>query len=146
MTTKVLFLWFFLKKTRTLMPLRNWYRLNKVQHKFANIQIAFDFSSVLKSRDHSKLRAKKNGHGEWIMLIQTFVLKVINNKRKKIIHHEIIDRIAEQTATAIIQVSKESKLRIHPNLRRPRFSFTYSFKFTCKYFVRLAFYNSYERY
>ena len=80
------------------------------------------------------------------MLIQTFVLKVINNKRKKIIHHEIIDRIAEQTATAIIQVSKESKLRIHPNLRRPRFSFTYSFKFTCKYFVRLAFYNSYERY
>ena len=30
-----------------------------------------------------------------IMLIQTFVLKVINDERKKLTHHEIIDRIAE---------------------------------------------------
>ena len=78
------------------------------------------------------------------MLIQTFVLKVINNERKKLSHHEIIDRIAEQTALVIIQVSKESKLRIHPNLRKPRFSFTYSFKFTYKCFARLALHNSYE--
>ena len=63
------------------------------------------------------------------MLIRTFVLKVINNERKKLTHHEIIDRIAEQTASVIIQVSKESKFRIHPNLPRSRFSFTYSFKF-----------------
>ena len=65
-------------------------------------------------------------------------------KEKKLTHHEIIDRIAEQTALVIIQVSKESKLRIHPNLRKPRFSFTYSFKFTYKCFARLALHNSYE--
>ena len=80
------------------------------------------------------------------MLIPTFVLKVINNERKKLAHHQIIDCIAEQTVSVIIQVSKESKLKIHPNLRRPRFSFTYSFKFTYKYFIRLAFHNSYVRY
>ena len=80
------------------------------------------------------------------MLIQTLVLKVINDERKKLIHHDIIDRIAEQTASVIIQVSKESKLRIHPNLQRPRFSFPYPYKFTYKCFVRLAFHNSYERY
>ena len=80
------------------------------------------------------------------MLIPTFVLKVINNERKKLAHHQIIDCIAEQTVSVIIQVSKESKLKIHPNLRRPRFSFTYSFKFTYKCFVRLVFYNTYERY
>ena len=79
------------------------------------------------------------------MLIRTFVLKVINNERKKLTHHEIIDRIAEQTASLLFQMSKESKLRIHPNLRRPRFSFTYSFKFTYKCFVGLALHNSYER-
>ena len=33
------------------------------------------------------------------MLIRTFVLKVINNERKKLTHHEIIDRTAEQTAS-----------------------------------------------
>ena len=79
------------------------------------------------------------------MLIQTFVLKVINNKRKKLTHPEIINCIAEQTTLVIIQVSKELKLRIHPNLQRPRFSCTYSFKFSCKCFVRLVFHNSYER-
>ena len=80
------------------------------------------------------------------MLIRTFVLKVINNERKKLTHHEIIDRIAEQTASGIIHVSKELKLRIHPKLRRTRFSFTYSFKFTYKCFVRQTFHNSCERY
>ena len=65
-------------------------------------------------------------------------------KEKKLTHHEIIDRIEEQTASMTIQVSKESKLRIHPNLRRPRFSSTYSFKFTYKCFVRLAFHNNFE--
>ena len=78
------------------------------------------------------------------MLIGTFFLKVINNERKKLTHHEIIDCIAEQTSSVIIQVSKESKLRIHRNLRRPSFSFTYLFKFTYKCFVRLAFHNNYE--
>ena len=115
-----------------------------MEHKFANIQIAFDSLLVLILRDHSKWRANKNKHGEGIMLIQTFVLKVINNERKKLTHHEIIDRIAEQTALVIIQVSKESKLRILPNLRKPRFLFTYSFKFTYKCFGRLALRHSYE--
>ena len=58
-------------------------RLNKVEHKFANIQIAFGFLSALKLRDDSKWRAKKNEDGVGIMLIQTFVLKVIKNERKK---------------------------------------------------------------
>ena len=35
--------------------------------------------------------------GVGIMLIRTFVLKVTNNERKKLTHHGIIDRIAEQT-------------------------------------------------
>ena len=79
------------------------------------------------------------------MLIWTFVLKVLNNERKKLTHREINDRIAEQTTSVMIQVSKDSKLRIHPNLGMPRFSFTYSFKFTYKCFVRLIFHNSYEQ-
>ena len=116
-----------------------------MEHKFANVQIAFDFLSILKLMDGSKWRTKKNEHGQGIMLIRTFVLKFINNDRKKLTHHEIINRIAEQTALVTIQVSKESKLRIHPKLRRPCFSFTYSFKFTYKCFARLAFHNIYER-
>ena len=32
--------------------------------------------------DHSKWRENKNENGEGIMLIRTFVLKVINNERK----------------------------------------------------------------
>ena len=67
-------------------------------------------------------------------------------KEKKLIHHEIIDRIALQAASVIIQASNKSKLRIHSNLQRPRFSFTYSLKFTYKCFVRLAFHSSYDRY
>ena len=64
------------------------------------------------------------------MLIRTFVLKVINNERKILNDHEIIDRNAEQIDSVIIQLRKESKLWIHPNLRRQSFSFPYSFKFT----------------
>ena len=71
------------------------------------------------------------------MLIPIFVLKVINNERQKLTHHQIIDRIAEQTASVIIQTSKE--LRIHSNIRRPCFSFTYSFKFTYECCVWIGF-------
>ena len=35
-----------------------------MEHKLANIRIAFDFLSVLKLGHHSKFRAKKNEHGE----------------------------------------------------------------------------------
>ena len=40
----------------------------------------------------------KNKRGYGIMLVRTFVLKVINDERKNLNHHEIIDCIAEQTA------------------------------------------------
>ena len=43
------------------------------------------------------------------MLIRRFVLKVINNERKILTHHKIIDRIAEQIMLVITQVCKESK-------------------------------------
>ena len=69
------------------------------------------------------------------MLIQTSAQKVINNERKTLIHHEIIDRIAEQIESVIIPVCKGSKLWINPNLRQPRFSYTYSFKFTYFYIL-----------
>ena len=39
--------------------------------------------------------------------------------------NEIIDCIAEKIVSVITQVSKETKLYIHPNLWRPNFSFTY---------------------
>ena len=64
--------------------------------------------------------------GRRIILTRTFILKVINNERKILTHHEIIDGIAEE----VVLVCKESKLWIHPNLLRPNFSFTYSSKFT----------------
>ena len=65
-----------------------------------------------------------------IIFIRIFVLKVINNERNILTHHEIIDRMVEQAKSVITQVCKESKLWIHPNLRRPNFSLTFSFKFT----------------
>ena len=37
-----------------------------MEHKFANIQIAFDFLSVRTLRDHSKRRGQKNEHGDGI--------------------------------------------------------------------------------
>ena len=64
------------------------------------------------------------------MLIQKFDLKVINNDRKNLIHHEMIDRDVEQIKSVITQVCKESNLWTHPNSRKPSFSFTYSFKST----------------
>ena len=57
-------------------------------------------------------------------------------KEKKLTHHEIIACIAAQTESVIIQVNKESKLRMNPNLRSPHlhlhthFSCTCSLKFT----------------
>ena len=68
--------------------------------------------------------------GRGIILIRIFVLKLINNERKILTHHEIIDRIAEQIVLVITQLCKESKFWVHQNLRRPSLSFTYSFKFT----------------
>ena len=52
------------------------------------------------------------------MVIRTFVLKVINDERKILTRHDIIDRITEKIVPVITQVCKETKLWIHPNLRR----------------------------
>ena len=41
------------------------------------------------------------------MLIETFVLKVINNDRKSLTDHEIIDRIAEQIELVITQENEK---------------------------------------
>ena len=46
------------------------------------------------------------------MLIQIFVLKVINDGRKILTPHEIVDRIAEQIVLVITQVCKELKFPI----------------------------------
>ena len=45
-----------------------------------------------------------------IRFIRAFILKVINNERKILTDHEIMDRIAEQIESVIIEESKESKL------------------------------------
>ena len=65
------------------------------------------------------------------MLIRVFVLKVINNERKILIHLEIIDHRAKKIESVITQVCKESTLWIYPQLRWPSFSLTFSFKFAC---------------
>ena len=47
------------------------------------------------------MESKQKPTWRGIMLIQKFVLKVINNERKILIHYEIIDRIAEQIESVI---------------------------------------------
>ena len=42
------------------------------------------------------------------MLIRMFIIKVINNERKILTRHEIIDRIAEHIVLVITRVCKES--------------------------------------
>ena len=63
------------------------------------------------------------------MLIKIFVIKIINKETKILTHHEIIDCMAEQIESVITQMYKESKLWIHPNLRRPGFSLTFYITF-----------------
>ena len=52
------------------------------------------------------MESKQKRIWEGIILIRTFVLKVINNERKILTSHEIIDRIAEQIESVITQVGK----------------------------------------
>ena len=55
-----------------------------MEHNFTNIKTAFDILSTLVLKDQSKWRANKNKHVErYIMLIRMFVLKIINNEKKK---------------------------------------------------------------
>ena len=75
--------------------LNHW--LNKVSKSSQIYELHLTFCQYLYLRDHSKWRAKKSEHGEGIMLIWKFVLEVIYHERKKLTHHEIINRIAEQT-------------------------------------------------
>ena len=88
------------------------------------MQTALDFLSTLLLTDHSKSKGSKNEHGE-----RDNGSKSNNNERKISARHEIIDYNAEKMSV-ITQVCKETKLWVHPNLRRPNFSFTYSLKFT----------------
>ena len=69
------------------------------------------------------------------MLTRKLVLKAINNEWKILTDHKIIDRIAKQTESVITQVCKELKFWIHPNLRRPSVSFTYSFNLSSPTFA-----------
>ena len=69
------------------------------------------------------------------MLIRIFVLKVMNNEKNILTHHEINDRMAEKNESVIAQVCKESKLWVHPYLQRPVFSLNFPFKFTYFYIV-----------
>ena len=53
------------------------------------------------------MESKQKRTWEGIMLIRTFVLKVINNESKILTDHEITDRIAGQIEPVITQVCKE---------------------------------------
>ena len=64
------------------------------------------YTDLFTLKDNHKWRTNKNERGKGIMLIRTFVLKVINNERKILTHHEITDRIAEQTDSVITQGRK----------------------------------------
>ena len=92
------------------------------------MQTGLDFlSALVLGLFHMESKHLKRPNVQTSKLIQTFILKVVNNERKILTHHEIVDDIAEQT----LPVCKESKLWIHRNLRRSNFSFTYLSKFTC---------------
>ena len=64
------------------------------------------YTDLFTLKDNPKWRTNKSERGKGIMLIRTFVLKVINNERKILTHHEITDRIAEQTDSVITQGHK----------------------------------------
>ena len=67
------------------------------------------FLSTLALRDQSKWRANKSEHGEkYIMLIRMLVLKIINNERKFLTRHKIIDRIGGQIVLVTTRVCKKS--------------------------------------
>ena len=113
-------------KTKLKKMLNLKHRLNKVEHNFANIQTAYGFLWTLVSNLNAE-QTKMNMETVIILIWRVVVKEEII--WKILIHHEITDDITEQIVSVIIQVCKELKLWIHPNLRRPSFSFTYSFKF-----------------
>ena len=55
--------------------------------------------------------------GRGIMLIRTFAIKVMNNERKILIHHKIIDYIAEEIAQ-IIKIVDSSEVTAARSLIR----------------------------
>ena len=55
--------------------------------------------------------------GRGIMLIRTFPVKVMNNERKILIHHKIIDHIAEEIAQ-IIKIVDSSEVTAARSLIR----------------------------
>ena len=55
--------------------------------------------------------------GRGIMLIRTFAIKVMNNERKILTHHKIIDHIAEEIAQ-IIKIVDSSEVTAARSLIR----------------------------
>ena len=97
---------------------------SKVEQKFANMQTVFDFFyQHLHQETISNWEQTKVYMGRGIMLIWKFVLKVINNERKTLTHHKIIDRIAEQICVGDNSSVQRIKFVDSCNLRRPSFSF-----------------------
>ena len=76
------------------------------------LQTALDFLSTdIQGRFHMKSKQNENRKG--IMLIRTFVLKVINNERKILTHREIIDPIAGKIVSLQrIKIVHSSKLTV----------------------------------
>ena len=92
------------------------------------------FLSTLALRDQSKWRANKSEHGEkYIMLIRMLVLKIINNERKFLTRHKIIDRIGGQIVLVTTRVCKKSMRS--SKLAAVECPITYLFKFTYPCFV-----------
>ena len=55
----------------------------------------------------------KTNTGRGIILFRMFFLKVINNERKILTHHEIIDRITQQIVLVITSELTEAKFLIY---------------------------------
>ena len=55
----------------------------------------------------------KTNTGRGIILFRRFFLKVINNERKILTHHEIIDRITQQIVLVITSELTEAKFLIY---------------------------------
>ena len=89
---------------------------------------ALDFLSTLPLKDHSQWKGNKNKHGQGNNAHPNVRSKSNNNETNILTNHEI--HHCRKIVPVITQVCKETKLWIHPNLKRPNSSFTYSFKFT----------------
>ena len=77
-------------------------------------------------------KQKRRCGESYIILIQIFVLKVMNNERKTLTRHEMIALQNKLCWWLLVCVKNQW---VHPKLRRSSVSFTYLFKFTYFCFV-----------